>query len=600
MNLLLNEEADLQKLIFDAEYLVERRNPKALPLAKRAMQLAMRSANPQYFIYAKYILAFYYSLVKNDYDKSIEICQEVLEAMGAEGNEISYKLYMTLGNSYQLKGEIFSAQECYMKGLKQLESRKKLNSRETGFLASLYYNLSLLLSSSELNISSEEYLQKAIEIYKEVENGFKLSKCYVAYAGVLEGKGQYRPAIEMLFKALEIDERMNDPYSIALSNANLGIQHLHIGECEKSLVYLQDALAYYSANNMLYETAMVRLSLGETYFAIHRRDESITELREAEELFNRLENKRELSKVYRHLSNFLSEMGDYKSALEYQRKYTESLKYFFDIEKTNALARAQKEFQTEQREKETALLKEKNEEIRVYVHKLEISNNELNQFAHVASHDMREPLRMISSYMTLLNKSLKGTLNEQQTEFVHFALDGAKRLEQLIVDMLRLAKVDANPRIEPVRLQSVVDEISLNLDALVKEKNAVIAATDLPEIMADRTQMLQLFQNIIGNGIKYNESGRPSIKLRFVKRRDEMEISVADNGIGIPEHLRELAFQIFQRLHTERQYSGSGIGLAICKKIIESMNGKISIEENPTGGSIFRISLPNSVCISTI
>jgi len=130
MNLLLNEEADLQKLIFDAEYLVERRNPKALPLAKRAMQLAMRSANPQYFIYAKYILAFYYSLVKNDYDKSIEICQEVLEAMGAEGNEISYKLYMTLGNSYQLKGEIFSAQECYMKGLKQLESRKKLNSRE--------------------------------------------------------------------------------------------------------------------------------------------------------------------------------------------------------------------------------------------------------------------------------------------------------------------------------------------------------------------------------------------------------------------------------------------------------------------------------------
>jgi tetratricopeptide (TPR) repeat protein len=180
MNLLLNEETDLQKLIFDAEYLVERRSPKALPLAKRAMQLAIRSTNPQYFIYAKYILAFYYSLVKNDYDKSIEICTEVLDAMGEEGNEISYKIYMTLGNSYQLKGDIFAAQESYMKGLKQLEARKKLNSRETGFLASLYYNLSLLLSSAEINISSDEYLQKAIEIYKQVENGFKLSKCYVA------------------------------------------------------------------------------------------------------------------------------------------------------------------------------------------------------------------------------------------------------------------------------------------------------------------------------------------------------------------------------------------------------------------------------------
>ena len=160
MNQLLNEESNLQKLIFDAEQLVERRSPKAFPLANRAMQLAMRSANPQHFIYARYILAFYYCLVKNDYDKAIELCNEVLEAIGEEGCEISYKIYMTLGNAHQLKGDVFSAQEAYMKGLKLLEGRNKLNRREIGYLASLYYNLSLLLSTSELNISSEEYLQK--------------------------------------------------------------------------------------------------------------------------------------------------------------------------------------------------------------------------------------------------------------------------------------------------------------------------------------------------------------------------------------------------------------------------------------------------------
>ena len=112
----------------------------------------------------------------------------------------------------------------------------------------------------------------------------------------------------------------------------------------------------------------------------------------------------------------------------------DSLKYFFDIEKTNALARAKKEFETEQKEKETVLLKEKNEEIKKYVHRLEISNNELKQFAHVASHDLREPLRMITSYMGLMKKSLNGNITEQQGEFIGYAIDGAKRMEQLIID----------------------------------------------------------------------------------------------------------------------------------------------------------------------
>jgi signal transduction histidine kinase len=550
MNLLINDESDLRKLILDTEYLVERRSPKALPLAKKAMQLAIRSTNPSYFVYAKYLLAFYYSLVKNDYDKAIEMCNEVLEELNGEESEISYKLYMTLGNSYQLKGDVFAAQECYLKGLKQLEAKKHVNSRETGFLASLYYNLSLLMSSSDMNNTSEEYLQKAIKIYEEIENGFKLSKCYVAYAGILEHRKQYGQAIEVIRKA------------------------------------------------MLYEKAMVKVSLGETLFATGKKQEGIVELQEAEALFNRLENRRELSNVCRHLSEFFESTGDYKSALDYQRRHTESLKYFFDIDKTNAITRAQKEFETEQREKETTLLREKNEEVRNYVHKLEISNNELKQFANVASHDMREPLRMIASYMSLLKKSLNGKLSGQQEEFIGFAIDGCKRLEQLIVDLLRLAKVDANPRVESVRLHNVVDEVNLNLDRLIKEKGAKILAGDLPEILADRTQMLQLFQNIIGNGIKYNENCRPVIRVKFTKRREEVEVSIGDNGIGIPEHQREKAFQIFQRLHTERQYTGSGIGLSICKKIVEGMGGKIRIDDNPTGGTIFRMTFPANLCVS--
>ena len=364
---------------------------------------------------------------------------------------------------------------------------------------------------------------------------------------------------------------------------------------EEAFDYLKDALEYFDSNKMLYETARVKLDLAEGVFAVGRKNEAIRELMEAEEMFNRLENKRELSMVYQLLSNFIADIGDYKVAHEYQRKYTESLKYFFNIEKTNALTRAKKEFESEQKEKETALLKEKNEQIKLYVHKLENSNNELKQFAHVASHDLREPLRMVNSYMNLLKKSMNGAITDQQNEFIGFAIDGSKRMEQLILDLLRLAKVDANPHITPVKLQSVVEEINLNLETLVKERGARIITAGLPEIMADRTQMLQLFQNIIGNGIKYNENAAPVITVKCVRKKDELEISIADNGIGIPQHYREKVFEIFQRLHTAKQYKGSGIGLAICRKIVDSMNGRIWVEDNPTGGTVFKFTFSRVV-----
>jgi signal transduction histidine kinase len=596
MNLTVESGLTIEQIIQQAEQLVDRRNPNALPLAEKAMAMAIESGNSHYYAHAKYILAFYQCLVANNYDESIELCNEALSRVPPdELGDVAYKIYMTLGNSYQLKGELFSAQESYMMGLKEMESKTSPTYREKGFLASFYYNVSLLLSASELNISTEEYLKKAIAIYEEIESLFKLSKSYVAYAGVFEKKGEYHNAIDILFKALKIDEQTNDAYSIALTKANLGIMYLRISDFKKAYSYLNEALGYYKENNMLYEIAMVKTNLGETLFASGKKEQGIADLFQAEELFNRLDNKRELSHVYELLSKFIADRGDFETAWKYQNLYTENLKYFFNREKTHALTRAKKEFETEQKEKEAALLKEKNEEIKRYVHKLEISNNELKQFAHIASHDLREPLRMITSYMGLTQRSMKDTMTEQQAEFIHFAIDGAKRMDQLIVDVLRLARVDTNPRVEMVRLTNVVEEIRLNLDALLKEKNAVVISSDLPKIVADRTQMLQVLQNIISNGIKYNESEQPGVIIKWHIKGDELEITVADNGIGIPESYRERVFEMFKRVQTEKQYSGSGIGLTICKKIIEGMGGRIKIEDNPKGGTLFRITLPSNL-----
>ncbi len=482
-----------------------------------------------------------------------------------------------------------------MKGLKQLEDAGKLNKREKGFLASFYYNLSLVMSTSQINIDAEEYLLKAIALYEETENYFKLSKTYGAYTWILEKRNEFDKAIEATRKSLTIDLKLNDPFSIAVSKANLGLLYLRTQKTDTAFAYLKDSLHYFTESNNLYYMAMVKVNIGETLCAIERTKEGIEQLLEAEKLFGQLENKQELTHIYKALSKYYKQEGQFEVSLDYLNKHLDGLTQFYDIEKTNALTRAKKEFETEQKEKETKILKEKNAEISLYVHKLEVSNNELKQFAQVASHDMREPLRMIYSYIGLLQKSLGETISEQQKEFIAYALDGSKRMDALIQDLLRLAKVDANPKREPLKLNMIVEELKWNLDALTKEKNAEIIATDLPLLTADRTQMLQLFQNLMANGIKYNRGERPTIHISCKQRKDEVEISIADNGPGIPANQRDKVFQIFQRLHSNRDIAGTGMGLAICRKIVESMNGKIWIEDNVKGGTVFVFTLSTNL-----
>jgi signal transduction histidine kinase len=479
--------------------------------------------------------------------------------------------------------------------LRCLETKPKLERNEEVYLASFNYNLSVLLSSSELNIESEEYLDKAISLCSKLDKKFLLSKCYVAYAQLYERREDYNKAIVYQKMALALGEEINEPYSIAFSKANLGLLLIKVNDYDKSFAYLDDALQFYQSNNMMFETGMVKFEIGQAYIHTGNFDKGLDFVTQAEDLMLTLDNKKELSEIFKLKSGVLAKKGDFAAAYEYLEKHVSSLRFFFDNEKTNALTRAKKEFETELKEKESKLLREKNEEIQEYVHKLEISNNELKQFAHVASHDLREPLRMISSYISLLRKSMSEKTSEQEADFFGYVTEGAKRMDQLIQDLLRLAKVDANPVIASVKLTTVIEEIKLNLDALIKEKNAVLQVGALPVIMADRAQMIQLFQNLIANGIKYNKSETPEIKITCLDRKDHFEIHVADNGIGIPKHLRDEAFQIFRRLHKRDSTSGSGIGLAICKKIVESMNGQIKIDDRPGGGTIFKITLSKTV-----
>ncbi|MBN1526638.1 MAG: PAS domain S-box protein [Candidatus Omnitrophica bacterium] len=227
------------------------------------------------------------------------------------------------------------------------------------------------------------------------------------------------------------------------------------------------------------------------------------------------------------------------------------------------------------------------------VNELKRSNIDLEQFAYISSHDLQEPLRMVTSYMKLLERRYKGKLGDDADQFIDFAVDGATRMQKLINDLLAYSRVGTRGKeFVPTDCEGVLSQVMVNLQALIKEAGAVITHDHLPTVTADSSQLVQLLQNLVGNAIKFRSKKEPRIHIKAEKNENEWVFAVADNGIGIEEQYFERIFLIFQRLHTKEEYPGTGIGLAICKKIVERHGGRIWVESRFGAGSTFYFTLP--------
>jgi len=222
------------------------------------------------------------------------------------------------------------------------------------------------------------------------------------------------------------------------------------------------------------------------------------------------------------------------------------------------------------------------------------SNADLEQFASVASHDLQEPLRMVASYTQLLGKRYRNRLDEDADEFMGFIVDGALRMQRLINDLLTFSRVGSRGKgFQPVDLATSVAQVRINLRAAIDESGARISTGTLPVVNADATQMEQLLQNLIGNAIKFRKGPAPSVHIDARREDAAWRITVQDDGIGIDARYAERIFVIFQRLHTAAEYPGTGIGLAICKKIVERHGGQIGVHSTPGEGASFSFTLPD-------
>lgn len=233
------------------------------------------------------------------------------------------------------------------------------------------------------------------------------------------------------------------------------------------------------------------------------------------------------------------------------------------------------------------------DQLRAYAEELQRSNLELQQFAYVASHDLQEPLRAISTFCEMLAKRYRGQLDAQADQWIGFVVDGARRMQALVQDLLAYSRLETRARPpEPVALDNIFHRAVENVRALAEETGASITAEALPTVCGDPSQLVQLLQNLIGNALKFRGGEPPRVHVSAARREENWVVSVSDNGIGIDPKYYERIFELFKRLHNADRYPGTGIGLSVCRKVVHRHGGRIWVESEPGRGSTFYFTLP--------
>ena len=248
------------------------------------------------------------------------------------------------------------------------------------------------------------------------------------------------------------------------------------------------------------------------------------------------------------------------------------------------------------RKEDEALMIELNNRLKQRADELAASNVELERFAYVASHDMQEPLRMITSFLQLFKKKYQDQIDETAEQYLHFVMDGADRMKRLITDLLEYSRIGSNKGVlEPIDTAALMQEVEEVFVNRIAECEATIICKELPVIRGNKTQLFQLFQNLIGNALKYVGNEKPLVIVQGQEEEQQFLFSVSDNGIGIKPMFFEKIFVLFQRLHHKHQYGGTGIGLSVCKKIVEKHGGKIWVTSEPDKGSTFYFTISKEI-----
>ncbi len=561
--------------------------------AREAGKIAREIGDKNYEGLAKIEQAFFECTSSNDYQKSIKLCESGFKLMKGDF-KAHYRPYfhLNIGRNYQMMGDQVKAQHEYLRTIALLDKKEDNDGEEKRWLAAALYNAFILFNQEGVEFNQEEFLERAYHIYKEIGEKSGLANCYNSFAVKHFKNNNLEKSLEYLLKSYALAEEANANTHLSIYSSNIGLLYAKLGNKEKSDEYFATAGNLNKLLKSKYHTGHMYNQMGAAAHYLGQNNAAIELLLKAERIFLELGVVHSLGGVYQLLGETYAKVSEFQKAYQYSEKYCTVIKQHFNDEKLAAIAKARNLFDMEKKEREAELLKQKSDQIEIYAKQLETSNYELQHFAYVISHDLREPLRMVSSYVNLLERKLKDTLGADETEFMGFILDGAKTMNQLLSDILAYSKINHISERKEVDLNEVLEKVKKTLQTHNHERNSQIHCMRLPVVSADETQMFQLLMNLLSNAMKYNKQKKPEIWISHKSDKQQHHIIVSDNGIGIAKEFRERIFLIFQRLHAKNEYSGTGIGLAICKKIVEQLGGEIWAEDGTHGGSDFHFTLP--------
>lgn len=586
-------QQQVENLIAELDLRKKQRDMNSEHLGIEAYELAKKSADKSLLIKASTALTHYHTDITSEFDKAIHYLKDTIAQLDDEHDaEAKSEFYRRLGLNRDYIGELIKSKLAYDESVKLLEHRQNIS--ETGFLtlARSLFNESIIYGDLGLVTLKKEYLHRAFSYFQKANYQPGIARCYISFGVVAYDKKDNERALAFYMKAVELAEEINDtpPYCIAMGNS--GIIYADMGEYPKAIACINKAIERVrNQTNKHFELSICQLA-GRVYQVVKDFDTANQWFAEADRIYKEVGKVVDNSQLFLHWAETLRTLGKHQEAYEKLEKYVEQKEEINKLNKQAQMNDAMFRFEYEEGKKEQELLIKKNAEIEEYARKLEMSNFELNQFAHVASHDMKEPLRMISNYSQLLAKSLDTEIDVEQKDYLHFINEGAKRMMNVIQDLLNLSKINPSQKKNLVKMNEVLNEVKHQLRPLLNERKVQITNDQLPEVLADKVHITQLLQNLIGNAIKYNTSKKPAVEIKYRDLDTTHYFEVADNGIGIEPQYREKVFIIFQRLHNRHEFDGTGIGLAICKKIIDALNGKIWVEDADLGGSKFCFTIP--------
>jgi nitrogen-specific signal transduction histidine kinase len=519
--------------------------------------------------------------------------EKAIETAGeAASLAFSIKLNVAIGINYYYKGNLDIALKYYVRGIELAEKRVQTDDPNPTGLASLYYNVATIFSGNEMYELRKEYLSKALDIAQEHKHTFLEERILNGLAGVLLEEKNFDKALTHLFVALNLAEEVKDTIGYATIINNIGLAFVESGRHNEAIEYLLQGLAIKQQSGNKQAIAQSFTHLGICYNKSGFAAEAIQYFNSAIELLQEIGADKHLSECYTNIAESYASLGEYDKAYSYQLLHDKIKDKLFSSNKANAISETISSFELSRSYREAEALKNQSQKINALAERLERGNNELKQFTNLVAHDFKEPLRMIRGYIQLIKKHLNSNLTADEADLIKAAEAGVKQMDLLLHSLMELAKLNAKPVITQVDLNEILVQVKLNLATKIETKNALIVSDVLPIVNADFIQMVQLFQNLVGNAIKYNQNEQPQVKITAQKFESHLKIIVSDNGIGIDETYRQKVFELFQRLHSKYEYNGSGIGLSICKKIMDGLDGKIYIQDSELGGCAFVLELP--------